>query len=111
MRSMLFPLFFGLSACGASGPVPKIPDPRLANEIEAKLRTVPCVGSIHHWERHYEFRSTRSLLAFLLTLGTSDRWFDYRTIARSYYQAGFEEFRAMQVRDNGITGMRLDVDD
>ena len=66
---------------------------------------------MHRWERHYEFGSKPSLLALLFTLGTSDRWFDYRTVSVSYYQAGFDEFRAMQVRENGVAGMRLDTDD
>ena len=112
MRSLLIPpILLALSACGATGPMPRTPDANLANEIEAKLSTVPCVGSIDHWERHYVFRSKPSLLALLFTLGTSNRWFDYRMVDIDYYQAGFEEFRARRVRHNGVVGMRYDADD
>ncbi len=105
------PLLLALSACGASGPMPRMPNAKLANEIEAKLRAVPCVGSMNRWERHYEFVSKPSRLARLLTLGKSDRWFDYGIVEVSYYQAGYEEFRAGQVRSNGVSGMRFNTDD
>lgn len=108
---VLVPILLMLSACGATGPMPRTPDARLANEIEEKLRTVPCVGSMDHWERHYVFRSKRSLLALLATLGTSNRWFDYRTVEIGYFQAGFEEFRARRVRHNGVRGVQFDADD
>ena len=45
------------------------------------------------WERHYTFSAKPSLLATLLTLGTSGQWFNYQSIDIAYYQAGFEEFR------------------
>ena len=112
MRSpVLAPLLVTLAGCGSTGIVPKIPSAQVASEIEAKLRTVPCVGSIHRWERHYEFRSKPSILAGLLTLGTSYRWFDYGTVEVGLYQAGFGEFRPLQVRENGVPGTWFDTDD
>lgn len=112
MRSVLFAtIMVCLPACGSTGPWPRTPDARLADEIEAKLSQVRCVGSIGHWERHYNFRSKPSLLASLISLGTSDRWFDYRTIDIGYYQAGFEEFRARRFLYKGVDERRFDVDD
>ena len=108
---LLPPILLALSACGASGPTPRTVNVNLATEIEAKLRAVPCVGSMDHGERHYVFRSKPSLLAFLFTFGTSNRWFDYRTVDIGYYQAGFEEFRARSIRHNGIVEMPYDPDD
>jgi hypothetical protein len=66
----------------------------LADEIEAKLRAVPCVGPMNRWERHYHYSSKPSLAATLLTFGMSGRWYRYETIDIAYYQAGFQEFRA-----------------
>lgn len=97
MRTLALPIFLAVSACGAAGPLPRTPDARVADEIEAKLRNVPCVDSIDRWERHYVFSSTTSLLAELLSFGTNDRWFDYSSIDIRYYQAGFEEFKAGRV--------------
>ena len=91
--------------------MPKIPSAQVADQIEAKLKTVPCVGSLHRWERHYEFASEPSSVALLLTLGTSNRWFNYRKARISYYQAGFEGYRPMRVRESGFVGARLDTDD
>ncbi len=72
----------------------KTPDALVADEIETKLRTVPCVGALNRWERHYTFSSEPSLLATLVTFGASDRWYNYTSIDIEYFQAGFEEFRA-----------------
>jgi predicted small lipoprotein YifL len=97
MRLALIPLLLALSACGATGPLPRTPDARLADEIEAKLRNVPCVGPMNRWERHYDYSGRRSLLAILLSFGTSNEWLNYRSVDIAYHQAGFEEFRAGRV--------------
>src|SRR4051794_34575586 len=94
MRLLLWSvMLLALAACGATGPLSKAPDARLANEIEAKLRTVPCVGSMNRWERHYTFSSKPSLRAAAMTFGSSNRWFNYNVIDIAFYQAGFEEYR------------------
>jgi hypothetical protein len=98
MRLQLIPLIvLTASACGPTGPFPRIPDTALIEEIEAKLQTVPCVGPMSRWERHYTFSSKPSLMATLLSFGANHRWFHYQTIDIAYYQAGFEEFRAGRV--------------
>ena len=109
MRSLpLTSLLLALSACGATGPLPRTPDARLMDEIEAKLSAVPCVGSMSGWERHYTYSSKPSLLASLITFGTSDRWFHYQSIDIAYYQAGFQDFRAGRILNED---RRFDVDD
>jgi len=104
-------VLLSLAACGSTGPWSRTPDARLADQIEAKLQSVPCVGPMRRWERHYEFSSKPSLLASLLTLGTSDRWFNYRSIDIGYYQAGFEEFGARRILHVGVDPLGHDVDD
>ena len=112
MRSaMLLLLIVALAACGASGPLQRTPDARFADEIEAKLRNVPCVGSMSRWERHYVYSPEPSPLASLLTFGTNDRWFNYRSIDIAYYQAGFEEFRAGRVLGSHDKPGQFDIDD
>ncbi len=104
-------LLLSLAACGSTGPWPRTPDARLVDQVEAKLPSVPCVGPMRRWERHYEYDSTPSLLASLLTLGTSDRWFNYASLKISYYQAGFEEFRTGRFRHRGVETRSFDLDD
>ena len=94
---VLSPLLLAVSACGAEGPIARPPDSRVADEIEAKLLSLPCVGSMNRWERHYVYSSKPSALAALMTFGMSDRWFRYQSVDIAYYQAGFEEFRAGRV--------------
>jgi predicted small lipoprotein YifL len=93
----VLPVMFALTACGATGPLPRTPDARLADEIEAKLRNIPCVGPMDRWERHYVYSSEPSILATLMSFGTSDRWLNYQSIDIAYFQAGFEEFRGGRV--------------
>lgn len=97
MRPALLPLLFAVSACGATGPFPRSPDARLADEIEAKLKNVSCVGPMNRWERHYTYSSRPSLLALVLSFGTSNRWLNYESVDIAYYQAGFAEFRGGRV--------------
>lgn len=90
----LFVLVFAcLSFFGSAGPWPRTPDARVADEIEAKLSRVPCVGPMAKWERHYLVSSKPSeLLAPFATFFLSDRWYNYRSVSIDYRQAGFEEF-------------------
>ena len=53
------------------------------------------------WERHYGFASRPSQWAAILTLGNSDRWYNYRKIRIGYNQAGFEEFRPRRILHDG----------
>ncbi len=104
-------VLLSLAACGSTGPWPRTPDARLVDEIELKLPSVPCVGPMQRWERHYHFGSKPSSLASLLTFGTSDRWFNYRSLDIGYFQAGFEEFRARRIRHHGFNEKQLVLDD
>ena len=97
MRLTLLPFLLALSACGATGPLHRTPDARVADEIEAKLRNIPCVGPMSRWERHYVYSSKPSALADVMTLGMSERWFHYQSVDIAYYQAGFGEFKAGQI--------------
>lgn len=91
----LFVLAFALlSFFGSEGPWSRKPDARVADEIEAKLSRVPCVGPMSRWERHYLVNSEPSeLLAPFATFFLSSRWYNYRSVDIDYRQAGFEEFR------------------
>jgi hypothetical protein len=94
---LLLPIAVSLSACWSSGPLRRSPDTRLVDAVESKLRKVPCVGSLDRWERHFTYSSKWSFLAYVLSLGTSDRWFDYSKLRVRFYQAGFEEFRTGRI--------------
>lgn len=99
---MILPsLLLALAACGAGGPLPRTPDASVADEIEAKLSRVPCVGPMSRWERHYSFSSRPSTLATIVTFGTSDRWYKYDSVEIGYMQAGFEEYRPRRVLYHG----------
>jgi hypothetical protein len=105
---LVSPVLFMLSACGASGPLPRTPDARMVDEIEAKLAKVPCIGPMSRWERHYSFSSDPSDLTAILTFGGWWRWFDYNSIDISYRQAGFEEFRSRRILYHGWEPVGID---
>jgi hypothetical protein len=104
------PLAFALVAlCScSSGTWPRSPDATVADEIEAKLARVPCVGPISRWERHYSFASRPSAWAELLTFSKAGRWFDYNKVEIRYHQAGFEEFRSRRIIHRGAELMGID---
>jgi hypothetical protein len=100
--AVLFLVCVCLTVLGSMGPWPRKPAPHLANEIEAKLIQVPCVGPMARWERHYVFSSKQNDLALFATFFLSDRWFNYRSVDIDYRQAGFEEFRAGRVLGQAV---------
>jgi hypothetical protein len=101
-------LALALSACGATGPLARAPDARLADEIEAKLSKIGCIGPMSRWERHYSYSARPSTLATMLTLGRSNLWFNYNSIEIDYRQAGFEEFRSRRVLYSGLEPVAID---
>lgn len=94
----------GLSACGR-GFLPRTPETRTADEIEARLSKVPCIGPMSRWERHYSFASKPFLDGLF---GWQNRWYDYSTIEISYRQAGFDEFRPRRVLYHGSEPLGID---
>ena len=99
---ILLPLMGTLAACGASGPWRRTPDVQIADEIEAKLRRVPCVGPMSHWERHYTYSGKPSSLATLVTFGMSSHWFNYSSVDIDYREAGFGEFQGGRFLGRGV---------
>jgi hypothetical protein len=98
---MVTMLALNLTACGGpTGVIPRAPRSRVADDIEAKLAKVPCVGQIDRWERHYSFASKLGSRRF--------REYDYRHVLIAFYQAGFEEFRSRRVFHHGAEPVRLD---
>lgn len=91
---LLFLVGVSFAAFGSTGPWPRTPDARVADEIEAKLAKVPCVGPMARWERHYVFSSKQNDLALFATFFMSDSWFNYRSVDIDYREAGFEEFHS-----------------
>lgn len=44
----------------------------------------------------------------MLSLGRSDRWYDYQSVDIRYYQAKFDEFRARRIFHNGAPSLGVD---
>src|SRR5690349_817693 len=85
MRFISLALIVGsLSACDLNS----APSSEVADEIEAKVTKISCIGRMSGWERHYSFSTHPDMDLHPI---------DQSRVVFRYYQVGFRKFRPGRV--------------